>query len=73
MVTKRSMSIANCEEVLPGVIAKIGVDDKIILIDFAGIGRYISLFGSIRKPHDVLKEVIIIFCLWFFQILSEEI
>ena len=67
------MSITNCEEVLPGVIAEIGVDYKIILIDFAGIGGYVSLFGSIGKPHDVLEEIIIIFCLWFFQILSEEI
>ena len=57
------MSITNCKEMLPGVIAEIGVDDKIILIDFAGIGGDVSLFGSIGKPHDVLEEVIIIFCL----------
>lgn len=55
------MAVAHCEEMLPGVIIEIRIDDIVILVDFSGVGRDVSFFGAIREPHDVLKEVVFCF------------
>jgi hypothetical protein len=47
MMAEWSMAVTDSKEVLPGAVIYIGIDDEIILIDFARVGWYISFFSSV--------------------------
>ena len=68
------MAIANCEEVLPGLVVDIGCDDKVVLVDLPRVVRDEALPSPIGEAHDVLKELFLFG--WHFrpaQVLANEV
>jgi hypothetical protein len=53
MMAEWSMAVTDSKEVLPGAVIYIGIDDEIILIDFARVGWYISFFSSVCTQKTI--------------------
>ena len=74
MMSKRTMTIAYCEEMLPSFAVDVRIDDEGILINFSTVIRDVSFASTIRETQNVFKKVVF-FCrkFWPFQILTNKI